>query len=338
MADSWWDALLERLFTPPQSTVPYKGISASAARTAGKQAAPVYAGVRDEVNRQEQAATGTPAPAPTAVQQQQANPNLRENEQLQQSVNTAVGQVQKTNPLYGNIPQGYAYAGTKRVERGSPGSEKFVKEDTFRSIQEVIEDLNSWSTKKRQKFAELAVDAGLLKEVTTNYDDLEGILGQLAIRSAKLYENGVKATPWSLLERYAKSGSIAGGKPAGPVTTTTVNRSINLTSPREADALVDAALQQRLGRSPTEKEKKAFLAALRSAEKKEPTVTKTTTTTTGAGTENVSSNTSSETSGGVDVGAFARQWSMGHNKDEAAQYQALSTYMPAFFAALEAPV
>lgn len=327
MADDWWDSLLERLF----------GAQVAAQNARGKSFIDMGHQINTEMDRQDQAANGpaAPTPTPTAAQQQQANPNLRESEQLQANVNNATAGVAKENPLYGNLPNGYAYLGTERSERGK-GTEKFVKKDKFASIQEVMAEVNEWSTKKREKFAELAVDAGLLKAVTTNYDELEPILGQLAVRSAKLYERGVKVTPWSLLERYGKAGGVDGSN--GPVTTTTVNKSINLTSPREADALVDAALQQRLGRSPTEKEKKAFLAALNSSEKKEPTVTKSTTTTTGSGTENVSNSTSSNTSGGVDVGAFAREWSMEHNKDEAGSYQALSTYMPAFFSALEAPV
>lgn len=340
MADSWWDELLARMFAPQTGGIGYKGVTADTASKVGKQAAPAFKSVQDELARQEKAANGAPAPTPTAAQQQQQaqtpNPNAREAEQAQRALTSALGNVQAANPLYGNLPNGHAYMGTERKERGK-GSEKFVKSDKFASIQEVIASVNDWSEKKRQKFAELAVDAGLLKQATTNYDDLEPILGQLAIRSAKLYERGVKVTPWALLERYGKAGSVPGAG-GGPVTTTTVNKSINLTSPREADALVDAALQQRLGRSPTEKEKKEFLSALNSSEKKEPTVTKTTTTTSGAGTENVSSNTSSNTSGGVDVGAFAREWSLSHNKDEAGSYQALAQYMPAFYAALGAPV
>lgn len=348
MADSWWDALLERLFTPPQNQIGFKGgITANTAHSVGRQLAPALKGVNDELARQEQAATGAKsAPKPAATQAapqptQPQNPNQREAEQVRSAIASELGALPqpKTNPLYGSVPDAKVYLGQEYQAYGAQTAEstKYRKGDKTNTIQEVLAGLNDWSEKKRRKFADLAVDAGLLKEPTVNFDELEPILAQLAVRSAKLYERGIKTTPWALLERYAKSSSIA-GQNAGPITTTTVNRSINLTSPRDANALVDAALQQRLGRSPTEKEKKEFLAALNAAEKKEPRVTSTTTTTTGSGTENISSTSNSTTSGGVDLASFAKEWSLSHNKDEAGQYQALSVYMPAFFQALGAPV
>lgn len=324
MADDWWDSLLERLF----------GAQVAAQDARGKAFVDMGHQINSEVDRQEQAANGpaAPTPTPTAVQQQQANPNLREGEQLQANVNNATAGVGKTNPLYGNLPSGKVYMGNKNIQRG----QNTVRSPVLEDLNEVIAQVNDWTPKKIQKFNDLAIDAGFLKQPTKNLDELEQIWSSLALRSAKMWQRGIGTTPWALLERYGKSGGVEGS--GGPVTTTTVNKSINLTSPREADALVDAALQQRLGRSPTEKERKDFVEALNSSEKKEPTVTKSTTTTTGSGTENVSNTTSSNTSGGVDVGAFAREWSMSHNKDEAGSFQALAQYMPAFYEALGAPV
>lgn len=336
MADNWWDELLTRLFAPTPGGVGYKGISAGTGQQVGKQMAPAFKGVRTELDRQEQAANGTPTPSPTptstAAQQQQANPNLREDEQARSAALGAVGTVTKANPLYGNLPNGKVYMGNKNVQRG----QNIVRSPVLEDLSEVIAQVNDWTPKKIKKFNDLAIDAGFLKQPTKNLDELEQIWSSLALRSAKMWQRGIGTTPWSLLERYGKAGGVDGSN--GPITTTTVNKSINLTSPREADALVDAALQQRLGRSPTSKEKKAFLGALNSSEKKEPTITKSTTTTSGSGTENVSNSTSTNTSGGVDVGAFAREWSMDHNKDEAGSYQALAQYMPAFYGALGAPV
>lgn len=331
MADDWWSNFLEILFGSPATG--HVGVANAwypAAQQAGQD-------VVREVDRQEQAATqqATPTPPPQATTRQAPNPNARDDERLAQKLNEALGSVPVRSELYGSLPQGSVYLGHENKQRGNGN---WYKADKTDSVQDVLADLNTWSEKKRRKFAEMAVDAGLLKEVTVNYDDLEPVLGKLALRSAKLYEHGIRETPWGLLGKYAKAGTAPGAASSGPITTTAVNRTVNLTSPRDANALVDAALQQRLGRSPTDKEKKEFLAALNAAEKKEPSVTKTTTTTTGSGTENVSTSSSSTTSGGVDTSNFAREWSMSHNKEEAGSYQALAFYMPLFYQALGAAV
>lgn len=321
---SWWEDLLTTLFTTRQET--------NEIRQAGWE----YAGtkIKEEVEREEReaakSATPSPTPTPTAPP---ANPNQSEAEQVGTAIRDSVGQIKTKNPLYGNLPDGKVYLGTKNVQRG----QNWGRQPQLEDIAEVTAQINEWGNKKRDKFVDLAIDAGLLRSKTKDLDALESIWQSLAIRSAKMWQRGIGVTPWQLLERYGKA-SAKDGVASGPITTTTVNRTINLTSPREAKALADAALQQRLGRSPTEKETADFLAALRAAEKKEPSVTKTTTTTSGSGTENVSQTSNTDTSGGVNATSFAEEWSLGHNKDEAGSYQALATYMPAFFAALGAPV
>lgn len=321
---SWWADVLNRLF----------GFGVS-----GMQANRDVLGLNPEPRL-----SPTPAanPRPTAPNAQPANPNQTEAELVRNGVSDAVANTPTPNPLYGAVPTGKVYMGhdnkaMERNEKYSRGAGMYRQVDKTSSIQDVIGDLNTWSEKKRKKFADLAVSAGIMKKPSINYDDLEPILGALAIRSAKLYEKGVKITPWSLLDRYGSDAIDAAAK-AGPITTTSTSRSVNLSSGRDANSLVDAALASRLGRSATDEEKKKFLAALNAAEKKEPTVTSTTTTTSGSGTEAVKSDSSSTTSGGVNATSFASEWSLGHNKDEAGSYQALSTYMPAFFGALGAPV
>ena len=331
MADDWWTAFLDRLFGIESPWVQSAQARGEAGKFLGRQ-------INQELDRQQkiasQASKSTPTPTPQPTQQR--NPNQREDEAARERARQAALTVPTTSDLYGSVPSGRVYMGTKNVQRGQNWARSPILED----LGEVIAQVNEWSPKKIKKFNELAVDAGYLKAPTKNLDEIEKIWTALAVRSAKMWERDIGLTPWEILERYGTrgSGEDEGARLSGPVTTTTVNRTINLTSPRDANALVDAALQQRLGRSPTEKEKKDFLAALREAEKKEPSVTKTTTTTTGAGTENVSSTSNTETSGGVDTSNFAREWSLQHNKDEAGSFQALSFYMPLFYQALESPV
>lgn len=328
---SWWEQVLNRLF-----------VGAAHLQFQHMEA-------RNDIVGDLDPPPASPRPGPTAAptagpNAPPANPNQTETEQVTTGITGAISTAQTPNPLYGTVPTGKVYMGNdpKKWTTGSgrvsgPDGMNIAAGDKTSSIQDVVTDLNTWSEKKRKKFSDLAVSAGLMKDPSINYDDLEPILGALAIRSAKLLEKGVKITPWSLLDRYGSDAIDAAAK-AGPITTTSTSRSVNLSSGRDANSLVDAALASRLGRSATDEEKKKFLAALNAAEKKEPTVTKTTTTTSGSGTEAVSSNSSSQTSGGVNATSFASEWSGSHNKDEAGSYQALSQYMPAFFQALGAPV
>lgn len=328
MADSWWEDLLVRMFGSGVDTVGVGG--------GGFEGAKALSGsVQTELKKEEQAGnpqpTPTAKPAPTA---QQPNPNARDDEALASGVRSAADGIKANDPLYGNLPDAMVYLGSERVMHGQNLTN--IKKSVVKPIAEVTAQINEWSPKKLEKFAVLAVAAGYLKTPTNNVDELETIWQALAIRSAKMYSRGVKATPWELLERYGTDP--LGNKVAGPVTTTSVSKNVNLSSPRDANTLVDAALSDRLGRAATKEEKKAFLAALNKAEKKEPNISKTTTTVSGSGTENVSQTSNTETSGGVNATSFAQEYALGHNKDEAGQHQALSTYMPAFFAALGAPV
>lgn len=322
---SWWEDLLIRMFGTES---PY-GTRAEMGLYAGQK-------INEEVRRQEQPAP-TPTPSPTPASTASAppkNPNARDSETAQQRALTSADAVQTPNDLYGPLPTGKVYVGTKNVQRGQNWGRAAKLED----ISEVTAQINEWGTKKLEKFSNLAVTAGLLREPTKNLDALENVWQALAIRSAKMYDRGIAVTPWQLLQRYGKDGTDATKAGLGPVTTTSISKSTNLSSPRDANALVDAALTQRLGRAATDEEKKKFISALNAAEKKEPTTTKTTTTVSGSGTENVSQSSNTETSGGVNATNFAQEWSLSHNKDEAGSFQALAEYMPAFYAALGAPV
>ena len=112
------------------------------------------------------------------------------------------------------------------------------------------------------------------------------------------------------------SGS-SGGSTAynGPVTQTST--SVNLTSRGSARAYLTAALQVKLGRSPTKAEIDNFLRTLNQRERAKPTVTTTTITPEGHDTS-----TSSVTKGGVDPTAVAETFSEKHDKREADEYAA----------------
>jgi len=250
--------------------------------------------------------------------------------------------------LYGNLPAGTVYLGKYGKPSGHPtqriaptsghptqrtGSVPPQIEQTA-GIRDVIAQVNDWSPKKVERFRELAVKADF-KDPGPNLENIERIWAGLVVRSAKMYEKGIKITPWQLLNRYATQGGSGGGAGSAPRTVTSTSTVVDLTEPKTARALVDQVLTERLGRAATEKERKAFLAALNSYERKNPKSTTTTTTTSASGESVTSSSTSK---GGVNPSAFAQDWALQHNEDEAREYQALAYFMPAFFSALSAPV
>lgn len=236
--------------------------------------------------------------------------------------------------LYGTLPAGNVYVGGTDRRPRSENAEKQAPTDSI-SIEESLAQINEWNQRKIDRFNELAIGAGYLDKPTNNLDVIEKVWGDLATRSAKMYQRGIKITPWQLLSRYAGSGGGPGAVSGAPKIVTSTSSSVDLTNPSQARALVDQVLTARLGRAATEAEKKEFLAALNAAEKKNPKTTTTTTTTSATG-ESVSSSSTSK--GGLDAAGFAGEWALTHNKDEAGSYQALATYMPAFYAALGAPV
>lgn len=307
---------------PAMATIPIVGGLASAAElalfpgTSPSAAKPV---------RQQSRPSATASPSATtakgANQDQQA---------VIDAVSLVLNQGQTGAGLYGNLPVGSVYMG--RAAR--PTSERAEKWNPDRTIpiEAALAEINEWNDKKIARFNELAIGAGYLDKPTNNLDVIEKVWGDLATRSAKMYQRGIKITPWALLNRYSTDPTTGGG---APKTVTQTATSVDLTDPSKARALVNQVLAARLGRDATAEEKKAFLAALNAAEKKNPKTTTTTTTTNAAGT---SVNSSSTSSGGLDTAGFADEWAMSHNRDEAGSYQALATYMPMFFQALGAPV
>lgn len=342
---NWWDELLERMFGSGGAMS--MGIPYGAA-----QGASGY--VQRELEREEQLAAGPqakpttsprtaskpnptvkPSATPTAGP---AQPGLKRDEQVAQGIASILSSglgTAGTNPLYGSLPPATVYLGRQSTADARKQGDNRPHDRTS-SVQDVIADLNNWDLAKRKKFAADAVAAGYLTKPTVDYDKLEPILTAMSIRSAKLYERGVKVSPFSLLRRLASGQGE--GPMGGPVTTTSTNTSVNISTAEEVNTLIDKVLADRFGRGATKEEKKDFLDELTSHQKKNPTVTKTTTTTKGAGTGVQSSDSSSTTSGGVDAGAFAAEWALSHNKDEAGSYQALASYMPIFYQALGAPV
>lgn len=112
--------------------------------------------------------------------------------------------------------------------------------------------------------------------------------------------------PWHWLEQRKEQALKDLAEEEGPRTVTQTQRTINLTDPTTAAAVIDNTLRNLLGRRATEDERQQFMASLRATEEANPTVT-TSTTTYGAEGETV--DTSSTTTGGApDAGTAAQSW------------------------------
>lgn len=125
------------------------------------------------------------------------------------------------------------------------------------------------------------------------------------------------------------SGSTSGGSSGGGGggTTTQTQKSVNISSAKDAKALINQSFQQSVGRDATNDEIKQFRSALNTEEKKNPSITKTTQTVSGS---NVS--TTNETTGGMDRGAYMLE--QGQKASDYAEFQTETTYMDALMRAV----
>lgn len=121
-------------------------------------------------------------------------------------------------------------------------------------------------------------------------------------------------------------------KYVGKTSRTTTSKSVDLSSPEQAQALVTQVLRETIGRAPTPAEVAKFKASINGYEQANPTVTKTTEQLTpdlSAGTVNVTSQ-SSTTSGGVsDAVRAALVSDPTHDTKEYGKYQSATTYWDA---------
>lgn len=188
--------------------------------------------------------------------------------------------------------------------------------DAKEAVQEAsLDDVLSW----HQKFLEgaaLAYDMGHGKKITPE----QFLRRRLEYRLGKKWDGKIDS-----LDSVATSAS--GGSLAG--THTTKASSVDFLSPEDARGLVRSTLQQELGRDPTEAEYEDFVAALRTAQERNPNTVTTTTTTDASG--NVTSS-HSRSSGGVDAASFLAN--RVQDSPEYAEWQAVGTYAPALFSAL----
>lgn len=195
-----------------------------------------------------------------------------------------------------------------------------------------------WDQKKVDALASKLVKAGMLPGINVTRNDVwevfrKGVLMDAA--TAYAANPGKAPTVEQFLQGFMKRpvGDSAGENK--PKSYTTTNTQTSISDPTEADGIFVDALKQRLGRAPTDAEKHSFLAALNAAQRANPT--KTTTQYTLDEKTGGYNTTTGTTTGGVNAGQFADDFTMKNNKSEFGANQAATTYFDAMMSALGAP-
>lgn len=148
------------------------------------------------------------------------------------------------------------------------------------------------------------------------------------------YKGLTDITPEKWKSLSADMGVTADKSQAGTYTQT--QKSVDYMNPEDAQALVRATLQRELGRDPTKAEYEDFVAAIRTTEAKNPTTSTSTYTTDEDGRELSRTTT---THGGLTQAGFDQaMYEKVKKMPSWAVWQAVGTYAPALFAALDSPI
>lgn len=244
------------------------------------------------------------------------------------------GELSEASPIYLGAGRSKANRADRDPASGIRGPvESAAAGDDVSTVGEQLQDIYTWDIAKRKRFSDLLIQSGVSNKQTIVHSELVNAWADLVKSSAMLYSKGTKMSPWDLLKTYATGEDSKSGRSSKTVTAT--NTRYTVTNALTARQLAAAALSERLGRQATDVEVKEFTKALLAAEHKDPTVTTQTTTTNAAGTSQTSTDTVRE---GVDPSAFAKQWSLEHNEEEAGAYQTAGLMMPWFFEGIGAAV
>ena len=175
---------------------------------------------------------------------------------------------------------------------------------------------------------------------------------QVVQDSARLAGQGTYVSPLQLLGQkvdgtwrksvidFAKEnpvGATSGGPSTSTASETSTNTNVDLTNRSEAQRILDQALSQYLGRKATPEEIRRFRNKLNSEEEENPNVTTSDVTRTvnsdGQGNTKSKSKSSNTSEGGVDPAQTAINFA--RRQEGAGEYQAATTYLDAFKAALQ---
>lgn len=142
-----------------------------------------------------------------------------------------------------------------------------------------------------------------------------------------------KITPWQMLDTF-EGTAAAGGKAAGPKTTTSKNTSYDVPTTAQAQESVKSIFQDKLGRDPDDGELSRYVGMITAAARKSPTITTTKQTVDANG----NSTSSSTSTGGFQAADAQNLLTKEAQADpEYGAYQAAGFYYNALLKALAAP-
>lgn len=158
----------------------------------------------------------------------------------------------------------------------------------------------------------------------------EGLMKEmLAYRLGDKFSGDINSVSINSAASLAAGAGLAG-------THTSTQKTLDFMSPTDAKGLVRGMLQQQLGRDPTQAEYEDFIATIHAAEAANPSTSTTTYSTDAQGN---TTNSSTRTSGGLSqAGLDQTLYQKAKSLPSWAVWQAVGTYAPALFQALDAPV
>jgi hypothetical protein len=202
-----------------------------------------------------------------------------------------------------------------------------------------VEDANDrpWAWSKAWKKKQLARMSKVLGEPVNEFNDQFFATWQKAVQwAAAANRAGKNLTPYDALDLMAreKPGGVTLDKDGNAVSTTTA-RSVDNITEGQAWGYLKGAVENAIGRAPTQAELHRFLGKARDVAASNPEVTRTTTTTMKDGS---GQNSTQSTTGGIREGDLALAASNMAATPEAAAYQVAGKYMNVLMGALDGPV
>ena len=243
----------------------------------------------------------------------------------------------KQGPTVSTGNQRVVRPGQIALSETAPGG--VVRKDEYKSLSEAQGEFYRWSEDDRRKWGQHLLALGLIDEGEENdYNTLRDMWMDVVSEAANFTTAGKQVDPWkvaTLIAGDTSSGGAAGRSKGFTGSKSQTRRSVDLTDPSTAKALVNDVLSRQLGRAATDAEVEEFRNVLNAAERANPTVTSSTTTYQNG--DAVSQ--SSTTSGGLgSAGAQQVVEDAVSVLPERQSYQAAATYFNALLGSLGSPV
>lgn len=262
----------------------------------------------------------SPTPNPTAGMNQQINQlaAVTQHAGIDPSVLNLSG---VTGPLSVWFPYTPLKKGAKAPSGGLLGAYQPQQSTGYTMpLSQAKELINNWDHQDLQLFAQSLYAKGIIPAPVVNMQQLRTVWEQMVSQAADFKKAGRDISPYDVLSMYMEQPPKDGPGANGGVRSQTT-----LFDPGAAASAIDELLQQRLGRSATDGEKKAFVSALNAAMTQNPTVVST------------DANGNTVTQQGADASAFADNYVKEKFGSEAGTYQAATTYFDVFEKLLGGP-